>query len=227
MVRAARRRAEPVVLTRPEVTAVLRKLPDPYRLMCELMFGSGLRLLEVLRLRVKDVDLDRAEVTVRMGKGGKDRRTILPDAVRPRMLLQLDEVRRVHEADLAAGRGRVWRPEALDRKLPHAAAEYKWQWVFPSVRLSVDPRSGEERRHHAHEGSLSRAVTVAVRAAGLTKRATSHSFRHSFATHLLEAKYDIRTIQELLGHASVETTMIDTHVLTGSDKTGSAITRRR
>ncbi|HEX4608997.1 MAG TPA: integron integrase [Urbifossiella sp.] len=213
VVRAARRRAEPVVLTRPEVTAVLLKLPDPYRLMCELMFGSGLRLLEVLRLRVKDIDLDRKELTVRMGKGGKDWRTMLPDAVRPRMLLQLDEVRRVHEADLAAGRGRVWLPEALARKLPHAAAEYKWQWVFPSGRLSADPRSGEERRHYAHESALSRAVTGAVRAAGLTKRATSHAFRHSFATHLLEAKYDIRTVQELLGHAHVETTMIYTHVL--------------
>jgi integron integrase len=213
VVRAARRRGEPVILTRPEVTAVLLKLPDPYRLKCELMFGSGLRLMEVLRLRVKDIDLDRAEVTVRMGKGGKDRRTMLPEAVRPRMLLQLDEVRRVHEADLAAGRGRVWLPEALARKLPHAAAEYKWQWVFPSVRLSADPRGGEVRRHHAHAGSLSRAVTEGVRAAGLTKRATSHAFRHSFATHLLEAKYDIRVIQELLGHEHVETTMIYTHVL--------------
>ncbi len=213
VIRAARRRAAPVVLTRPEVTAVLLKLPDPYRLMCEVMFGSGLRLMEVLRLRVKDIDLDRKEVTVRMGKGGKDRRTMLAAAVRPRMLLQLEEVRRVHEADLAAGRGRVWLPEALARKLPGAAAEYKWQWVFPSGRLSIDPRSGEERRHHAHESALSRAVTGAVRAAGLVKRATSHAFRHSFATHLLEANYDIRIIQELLGHADVATTMIYTHVL--------------
>jgi len=221
VVRANRPKRLPVVLTRPEVTNVLAKMPDPYRLMAELMYGSGLRLLEVLRLRVKDLDLDRAEITVREGKGCKDRRTMLPAAVRPRLVAQLEEVRRVHEADLAAGRGRVFLPDALARKFPGADREFRWQYVFPSGKLSIDPRSGEERRHHAHEGSLGRAVTEAVRAAGQTKRATSHSFRHSFATHLLEAGHDIRTVQELLGHADVATTMIYTHVL---NKGGRGVT---
>jgi integron integrase len=221
VVRANRPKRLPVVLTRAEVRRVLDRLADPYRLMAELMYGSGLRLLECLRLRVKDVDLDRHEITVREGKGNKDRRTVLPAAVVPRLIAHLVEVRRRHDADLAEGYGAVYLPHALGRKLPGAATEFWWQYVFPSSKLSVDPRGGETRRHHAHEAAVSRAVTEAVRAAGLAKRATSHSFRHSFATHLLEAGHDIRTVQELLGHADVSTTMIYTHVL---NKGGHGVT---
>jgi integron integrase len=221
VIRANRPKRLPVVLTRAEVARVLNQLADPYRLMAELMYGSGLRLLECLRLRVKDMDLDRKEITVREGKGNKDRRTMLPTTVVPRLIAHLVEVRRLHDADLAKGFGSVYLPNALDRKLPGADREFWWQYVFPSVKLSRDPRSGAIRRHHAHEAAVSRAVSEAVRAAGLSKRATSHSFRHSFATHLLEAGYDIRTVQELLGHADVSTTMIYTHVL---NKGGHGVT---
>ncbi len=213
VVRANRPKRLPVVLTRPEVRRVLAELDGSYRLMGELMYGSGLRLLECLRLRVKDVDFDRGEITVRGGKGNKDRVTMLPDAVRPALTAHLRRVKELHERDLAAGFGRVFLPDALGRKFPAAAAEFRWQYVFPSAKLSVDPRGGQTRRHHAHEAAVSRAVAAAVRRAGLTKRATSHSFRHSFATHLIEAGYDIRTVQELLGHEDVSTTMIYTHVL--------------
>ncbi len=209
VIRANRPKRLPVVLTKPEVTRVLGQMADPYRLMAELMYGSGLRLLEVLRLRVKDIDLNQHEITVREGKGNKDRRTMLPTSVVPRLVAHLVEVRRLHDADLANGFGSVYLPDALDRKLPNAATEFWWQYVFPSSKLSKDPRSGALRRHHAHEGSLGRAVSEAVRAAKLSKRATSHSF----ATHLLEASHDIRTVQVLLGHADVSTTMIYTHVL--------------
>ena len=220
VIRANRPRRLPVVLTREEVRRVLAELDGTYRLMGQLMYGSGLRLLECLRLRVKDLDFDRTEITVREGKGNKDRRTMLPVVARPGLLEHLGRVERLHREDLAAGYGRVYLPDALDRKLPGAAAEFRWQYVFPSVKLSVDPRSGERRRHHASEGAVGREITAAVRRAGLAKRATSHSFRHSFATHLIEAGYDIRTVQELLGHESVETTMIYTHVL---NKGGSGV----
>jgi integron integrase len=218
VVRADRPKRLPVVLTRSEVRRLLGQLDGTYRLMGELMYGSGLRLLECLRLRVKDLDFERGEITVREGKGGKDRVTMLPVAVRPAVLAHLGRVKHLHERDLAAGFGRVHLPHALDRKFPAAAAEFRWQYVFPSVKLSVDPRSGVKRRHHAHESAISKAITAAVRAAGLDKRATSHSLRHSFATHLLEDGYDIRTVQELLGHEDVSTTMIYTHVLAKGGK---------
>ncbi|MCE9567086.1 MAG: integron integrase [Planctomycetes bacterium] len=213
VIRANQPKRLPVVLTRPEVRLVLSKLDDTYRLMAQLMYGSGLRLLECLRLRVKDIDFAASEILVREGKGNKDRRTMLPAALRQPLRAHLDGVRLQHEKDLTAGFGRVFLPHALDRKLPNAAAEFIWQYVFPSAKISTDPRSGEKRRHHAHESAISKAITEAVRLAKLPKRATSHSFRHSFATHLLEDGYDIRTVQELLGHESVETTMIYTHVL--------------
>ena len=213
VVRANRPKRLPVVLTREEVRRLLANLEEPYRLMGQLMYGSGLRLLECLRLRVKDLDFDRGEITVREGKGNKDRVTMLPETLYAALRAQLDAVRLQHQKDLRAGFGRVYLPHALARKLPAAAAEFGWQYVFPSAKLSVDPRSGEKRRHHAHESAISKAITDAVRAAGLDKRATSHSLRHSFATHLLESGYDIRTVQELLGHEDVATTMIYTHVL--------------
>lgn len=221
VVRAKRPKRLPVVLTRPEVRAVLTQLAGTYRLIGELLYGSGLRVLESVRLRVQDLDFQQGEVFVRGGKGDKDRRTVLPSAVRSPLLAHLDRVKELHAADLRRGYGRVYLPNALDRKLPGAAAEFRWQYVFPSARLSVDPRSGETRRHHAHEGAVTREVTAAVRRAGLLKRATSHSLRHSFATHLIEAGYDIRTVQELLGHSDVSTTMIYTHVL---NKGGRGVT---
>ena len=213
VVRANRPKRLPVVLTRGEVRRVLDELDGTYRLIAELLYGSGLRLIECLRLRVKDLDFERGEITVREGKGNKDRVTMLPAAVRERLRAHLDRVAELHRKDRIAGYGRVHLPHALDRKLPEAAAEFRWQYVFPSSKLSVDPRGGVKRRHHAHEASVSREITEAVRRSGIIKRATSHSFRHSFATHLIEAGHDIRTVQELLGHESVETTMIYTHVL--------------
>jgi integron integrase len=181
--------------------------------MASLLYGSGLRLLECLRLRVQDVDFARREILVRQGKGDKDRRTVLPGGLEAPLRAQLEEARRLHDRDLAAGFGAVWLPGALARKFPGAARQWSWQYVFPAHRRSRDPRDGTERRHHLDETVLQRAVKRAAKRARLTKRATCHTLRHSFATHLLEAGYDIRTIQELLGHKDVSTTQIYTHVL--------------
>lgn len=213
VVRAQRPRRLPVVLDRDEVRALLAQLEGEHRLVASLLYGAGLRLLEALTLRVKDVDLAAREIRVRRGKGGRDRVVPLPDAVRERLRAQLAHARVVHEADLAAGFGAVALPNALARKYPGAARELGWQWVFPASRRYRDEAAGCERRHHLHETAVQRAVKRAVRAAGIAKPASCHTLRHSFATHLLAAGYDIRTVQELLGHRNVETTMVYTHVL--------------
>ncbi len=181
--------------------------------MASLMYGAGLRLLECAELRVKDVDLATREIRIRDGKGRKDRVTMIPSRLIEPLAVRLADTRRLHEPDLLAGAGQVQLPDALDRKYPNAARELGWQWLFPATRSYVDAHTGQRRRHHLHESFLQRAVKGAVDRAGLTKRASCHTLRHSFATHLLEAGYDIRTIQELLGHQHVSTTMIYTHVL--------------
>lgn len=208
----------PVAFTRAEVQAVLARLDGTKWLMASLLYGAGLRLMECVRLRVKDVEFTRRQITVRDGKGGKDRVTVLPNAAVEPLMRHLTRVRALHEQDVEAGFGAASLPHALARKYPNAGRELGWQFVFPASHRSVDPRTGLERRHHITESVLQRAVKQAIREAGINKPGSCHTFRHSFATHLLEDGYDIRTLQELLGHADVKTTMIYTHVLNRGGK---------
>ena len=213
VVHAKRPTRLPVVMTRPEVDAVLTRLDGVWRLMASLLYGSGLRLLECAGLRVKDVDFGGGQLLVRRGKGQKDRATLLPSSLVQQLEAHLAMVRARHELDLREGAGHVELPGALLAKYPNASREWPWQWVFPATRRYIDPVTGEHRRHHLHETALQRAVRSAAVAAGISKPVSCHTFRHTFATHLLEAGYDIRTIQKLLGHQDLRTTMIYTHVL--------------
>ncbi len=213
VIRARKPRHIPVVMTRAEVKAVLSHLKEDKWLMASLMYGAGLRLMECLRLRVQDIDFARNEILIRDGKGAKDRITMLPESIKAKLQDHLRAVKVIHERDLADGWGRVQMPTALDRKFPNAPADWRWQWVFPQGKRWVNVATKEQGRHHIDESLVQKAVKEAVTSAGLTKRATCHTFRHSFATHLLEGGYDIRTVQELLGHNDVKTTMIYTHVL--------------
>lgn len=213
LVRAKRPARLPTVLSRDEVHSLLAHLSGERLLMAQLLYGGGLRLMEVLRLRVKDLDFDQRQILVRDGKGFKDRITVLPDSLAAPLQDHLCRVRRMFESDRALGTAGVFLPYALERKYPSAASEWKWQYVFPSDRLSVDPRSSLSRRHHTDPSGLQKEVRRAARAASIQKPVGCHTLRHSFATHLLEAGYDIRTVQELLGHSDVKTTMIYTHVL--------------
>lgn len=211
--RAKRPRKLPVVLTESEVVGLIEAVEPCYWIMVALLYGSGLRLMDCLRLRVKDLDFGHGQIVVRDGKGNKDRITMLPAIAVEPIRAHLKEVRAIHRQDLANGLGRVWLPHALDRKYPGAAVEWSWQYVFPAADVSTDPRSGVVRRHHIHESLLQRAVKDAAKRAKIAKPATPHTLRHSFATHLIQSGTDIRTVQELLGHEDVSTTMIYTHVL--------------
>lgn len=220
IVRAKKPKRLPEVASPEQVETMLTAMTGVPRLVCALIYGSGLRLMEALELRVKDINFDRGEIVVRGGKGDKDRVTMLPESMRSPLREHLVAVRRQHEADLAAGLGCAPMPTALDRKYPNADREWRWQWVFPATSHYTDPRTGIQHRHHLHETVVQKAVTQARRTTGIEVRVTSHTFRHSFATHLLQSGYDIRTVQELLGHESVKTTEIYTHVL---NKGGRAV----
>ena len=212
-VRAKKPKRLPVVLTREEVRCVIDQLDGTPKLMVQILYGSGLRLNECVRLRVKDLDFIQKQILIREAKGNADRVTMLPASLIEPLQAHLRRVKQLHTQDLTAGYGSVYLPTAFDRKYPNAAKAWSWQYVFPSSRLSIDPQTGATRRHHTSDSSLQKIIAVAARRAGLTKPIGPHTFRHSFATHLLESGYDIRTVQELLGHKDVKTTMIYTHVL--------------
>jgi len=207
-----------VVLTRVEVAKVLESMVDRQKLMASLLYGTGMHLMDCVRLRVQDIDFGYRQIVIRDGKGKKDRVDLLPERLSGERETHLKAVHRLHETDLNNGFGEVYLPGAIGRKYPNAAKEWGWQYVFPSGRLSVDPRSGKTHRHHIHESGLQKAVKKAALEAKITKRVNCHAFRHSFATHLLEGGHDIPTVQELLGHADVSTTMIYTHVLNRGDR---------
>ncbi len=218
LIRAKKPHKLPVVFTREEVKQLLLQLSGVNWLMGQLIYGAGLRIMECVRLRVKDMDFGYGQILVRDGKGKKDRVTMLPELIAEELQRHLLKVKKIHELDLKAGFGAVYLPYALERKYKNANTSWAWQYVFPATRRSIDPRSGIERRHHISETVPQRAVRKAIRNCGLTKAGSCHSFRHSFATHLLEEGYDIRTVQELLGHKDVSTTMIYTHVLNKGGK---------
>src|SRR5690606_12566527 len=211
--RAKRPKHLPVVRTQQETRSLLAQLNGTYKLMASLLYGAGMRLMEVVRLRVKDIDFDYGQIVVRNAKGAKDRVVPLPQTIVPPLQEHLIKVRELYKEDRKRGLPGVYLPDALLRKYPRTGEEWIWQFVFPSGRVSIDPRSGIVRRHHIHENGLQKAVKSAAMAAAIPKKVSCHSLRHSFATHLLESGYDIRTVQELLGHADVSTTMIYTHVL--------------
>lgn len=213
IVRARRPHRLPIVLSRDDVRSVLARLTGPHQLVASLLYGSGLRLMEALRLRVHDLDHGRGEILVRGGKGDKDRVTVLAASIHDPLAAHLERVRAGHRRDLARGAGHVELPGALARKYPAATTEWGWQWIFPAMTRHTDAATGVRRRHHLHESAVQRAVKTAMLGAGVDKQASCHTFRHSFATHLLESGYDIRTVQELLGHKDVRTTMLYTHVL--------------